>query len=540
VGFAGGCPTCAVTHARACIAEQLWHTKAKALNLPLSAGKGHSVNQGGPFTGVAIDTFTNQYNMLPDKLQGLHENFNSMTPLLTSSPRALARSRGKAFHYGCAIQYLRIPCASLTQAIHQTEALGSAPPPSLEAEKDNPDFNWDQTLPVTTRTRTTLASMQLILQHFGQAGQPLWPPPSASLYGAFLAKIPSEIPTAVLTAFALPAGWGFSLRFQPSLLALTGTGTWLAAHCLLDAPWMSPGLSLPSSAPASPSQQHALACLLSLHEASRHCDLSRYQLLVRCASEDALGALCKGAPHCPALQDIAMLFLSACVHLHLRQPLFLSSPHGQSLRPTPPNASTLALLDSATPTLRKLVRLLALRVGHKITLDLFATRCNTITPRFYSAWTEPEAEAQDAMSQTDWGQSLCPLCQKLRPDFVFLYPPFGLVPAALRKAQYDQAQGILVVPYATTAPWWPTILRISRTDHRLHPTRIPCSPTYVDNQSNPAGHYITILHFDFWQGTSPRSRSCPHGHLARGSASSCPGPDQPDLDLITAALITAP
>ena len=217
----------------------------------------------------------------------------------------------------------------------------------------------------------------------GLASQPLWPPPPASLYGAFLAGVPEELPTAVLTSFALPSGWGFTLRFHPSQRALTGTGSWTAADGLLNAPWLSAGHALPSPAPVSSAHQHALACLLSLHEASRHVDLTRHQLLVRCACEEALGALCKGAQHCPALQDIVMPFLSACLHLRLQQPLFLTSPQGQALRPIPPNAHVLALLDSATPTLRSMVRSLAQRARHSISLDLFTTRSNAITPRCY-------------------------------------------------------------------------------------------------------------------------------------------------------------
>ena len=529
-GFAGGCPTCAAAQVRACAAERLWLDKAKALNLPLSAGKGHSVHQGGPFTGVFIDTLRDQYLMLPDKLAGILETFAAAAPLDSSTPRALARSRGKAFHYGCAVQYLRIPCASLSQAIHGAETHDSTPPPKLRDEKADPSFNWDRVIPCTIRTRAAIGALHAVASQYGSAGQPIWPLPPASLYGAFLSGSATSFPTAVLTAFALPSGWGFSLRLHPASPPLTGSGPWSAALGLLDASWMSSGPALPSGAPACPAQQHALACLLALHAASRLLDLSSYQLLVRCASEGALRALGKGDPHSPALQDIAMLFLSACLLLHLPQPAFLTTPLGQLLRPSPPNATVLAILDSSTPALRTLVGNLARGAGHSFTLDLFATQRNALTPRFYSAWHEPLAEAQDALSQTDWSQSFCPLCQKSRPDFVFMYPPFELVPAALRKAQCDQAQGVLVVPYAASAPWWPTILRASRTDTRRHPLRIPCSPTYVDNQSNPAGYYLTALHFDFWQGQSPRPRACPHGRLSPRPAGPGPNPDQTDLD----------
>ena len=533
-GFEGGCPTCAAAYAKACSAEQIWLAKARVLNLPLSDGKGHSVHQGGPFTGVFIDTFIDRYLMLPDKLEGILSNFSSMIPLSDSTPRALARSRGKAFHYGCAVQYLRIPCASLTQAIHRAELPGSASPPDLHAERDDPNFDWDQSLVISSRTRAALSALHLIASQMGEAGQPLWPPPPASLYGTFLSGRPSPTPIAVLSVFVLPAGWGFSIRTTPSAPAYTSSGPWEDARGLLDAPWMAPGPLLPSSAPSCLVQQHALACLLSLHAASRLLNLGPFQLLLRCGCEPALLALSKGDPRNPSLQDISMLFLSACLQLRIRQPLVLTTPLGQFLRPTPPNAGILAILDSATPKLRTLAHSLASGAGHRFTIDLFATHSNTLTPRFYSAWAEPRAEAQDALSQLDWSQSFCPTCQKNRADFVFLYPPFELVPLALRKAQVDQAHGILVVPFASTAPWWPTILNAcNRTRrHRTRPVRIPCSPEYVENQSNPAGYYITALHFDFWQDPTPRPRACPHGHLANRLSAPGPCPDQQDRDLL--------
>ena len=92
-----------------------------------------------------------------------------------------------------------------------------------------------------------------------------------------------------------------------------------------------------------------------------------------------------------------------------------------------------------------------------------------------------------------------------------------------------------MVPYSANSPWWPSILHASRRTrrHRLRPPRIPCCPDYVENQSNPAGYYITILHFDFWSGSRPRPRACAHGHLAPRPPPPGPNPDQHDCDLLS-------
>ena len=93
--------------------------------------------------------------------------------------------------------------------------------------------------------------------------------PASSLYGQSLA-VPSA-PTAplVLTAFEFSSSWGFSLRTPRVQPGITGHGRWTDAAGLLTADWMSPGPAAASGAPRSYAQSGALACLLSLHGASR-------------------------------------------------------------------------------------------------------------------------------------------------------------------------------------------------------------------------------------------------------------------------------
>jgi hypothetical protein len=69
-GFVGGCPVCTEYHGRALKVQELWHAKARKLNIPLSA-KGHPVGQSGAFTGVAIDSFQGRFSMLPDQMESL-------------------------------------------------------------------------------------------------------------------------------------------------------------------------------------------------------------------------------------------------------------------------------------------------------------------------------------------------------------------------------------------------------------------------------------------------------------------------------------
>ena len=70
-----------------------------------------------------------------------------------------------------------------------------------------------------------------------------------------------------------------------------------------------------------------------------------------------------------------------------------------------------------------------------------------------------------------------------------------------------------MLPYAPGAPWWHTMINAARPDwpDGTRMRKVRCTPTYVLNQSNTApGHFIAIMHFDFWRGPLPRPAACLH------------------------------
>ena len=117
---AQGSPVCTEYHGRALKVQELWHAQARKLNIPLSA-KGHPVGQSGAFTGVAIDSFQGQFSMLPDKMALLVAARQELAASEVSTPRLIARVRGKALHYGCAIPFIAVAAPSLSQLMHGRE-----------------------------------------------------------------------------------------------------------------------------------------------------------------------------------------------------------------------------------------------------------------------------------------------------------------------------------------------------------------------------------------------------------------------------------
>ena len=274
-----------------------------------------------------------------------------------------------------------------------------------------------------------------------------------------------------------------------------------------------------SGAPRDATQQHALAVLLGFHAASRHSNLPTALLIIRTNCQPSIIALQQGSTSDPSLQDIAMLFQTACLELRARRPAFLAYTSGTG-PPSGSSAQRLGLpgLDSSTPALQRILHSAAGLTGHRISIDLFASSTDRVCDRFFSEDTELDSEGCNALIQPNWTQSFCPTCQRTRPEFVLLYPPFNLVKAAVKRAQQEQAQGLAVVPYAPNAPWWHTLINAGRPvwarSARLR--KLHCCPTYVQNQSNaPTGHFIAIFSFDFWAGELPRPASCIHMHLHR-------------------------
>ena len=216
---------CTEYHGRALKVQELWHAKARKLNIPLSA-KGHPVGQSGAFTGVAIDSFQGRFSMLPDKMASLVAARQELAASEVSTPRLIARVRGKALHYGCAIPFIAVAAPSLSQLMHGRETgAGPVEVPSLDTEKEL-EFDWDMKVRISERARTALEFMRIAMERYGDAGQPLWPVVPSSLYGAFLAGEAPDARILVITFDASVDGWGAVIRPMRGAQSLSADTAW--------------------------------------------------------------------------------------------------------------------------------------------------------------------------------------------------------------------------------------------------------------------------------------------------------------------------
>ena len=545
-GYVGGCAVCEEYHGRAVKVQEMWREKARALNIPLSA-KGHEVSQQGSFTGVAIDTLHGRFSMLPDKLASMVAARDDLAASATSTPRIIARVRGKALHYGCAIPFVTVAAPSLSQLMHGRETgTGPVEVPSLGEEQDA-EFDWDREIALSDRTRVALDYLRVALERYGNAGQPLWPIVPSSLYGAFLSGEERDARVLVITFDASVHGWGAVIRTSPDEAGVEVVGGYRTAVELLGATFIDPS-ALPDC-PAAQVYRETLAGFLATQAASKLYALADYTVLIRNDCTGAISALRKGSFRSPALQNVALLHNRLFMDLGASPPLYLHAP-GEVLKAEGVDDLSRSVAQDrraseSLPALRRIVASETARLGMAISLDLFAASDNTLVPRFYARYPEPLAEAADALAQLDWGRSLCPHCQRLHRECVFVFPPRRMLPAVIAKARADGLRGVFVVPFTPSDPSWPTLVAASLTppsDERYPCVVVPASSEFVRARDDLGGaQRLAIMAVDFsrWSRREFTDVCAPCGRQGelRPRASLVSASDASDRRRIAAALL---
>ncbi len=120
------------------------------------------------------------------------------------------------------------------------------------------------------------------------------------------------------------------------------------------------------------------------------------------------------------------------------------------------------------------------------TIDLFASRVNKQFDRYASFRPDPEAEMIDAFT-VHWGML----------NF-YMFPPFSVVSAVLRKILEDKAEGICVLPDWPTRAWYPKALQMCQVAPiKLQPRQdrlvLPGSPEETHPLSKSLGLLICHL-----------------------------------------------
>lgn len=448
-GLMGGCPVCLehLPHAQRLAA--FWKDLCGQLGVPLSDDKYQAPGQRPGYAGFDFDTVRGVVLIQPDKLAKLLACLADWQELAEVTPRALDSIQGRVLHYSYAIRYLRVVATQIYCL------LGSVP-----------DDLYDRPVAVGAEMRALAQEASMLVERFHSAGRPIWGRVPSSLLRVFQLEPAVGGLSFVLTWDASPSGWAALLRWwvavgsRAELKELLLVGSWPAGEAV-----------------GEQAHREALAAPLALQAACQAVDLRVRFGLLRNDAEAAIGALAKGSTGSPDMQRQAVR-LNRLAYEHELDLLLMHVP-GLALVEEGIDGASRAGTHFGSDA--NLAHVLGPRVGNdlwatirsliaplrwEVTVDLFATESNARAARFFSRFSEPGAEAVDALSVLDWASSQCPVCGKQHREVGYAYPPPPLIQQFVKKAIADAMLCVVVVPVAVTAPYWHKLVRSSLLDSK--------------------------------------------------------------------------
>ena len=429
-GLASGCPVCDRTARSSRRAQSGWHRLADELGLGLSVDKRQTPSQRVTYTGMVVDTFQRTISIPPDKKLRLAEFLEGFFDRREASLSDLASLRGRVQHYSACLPYVQ-PFVAFFSSVMGTE--------------DKPDY--DRVISLPPAVAEAAIFIRDVLEEFALRGRPLWPLVPSTLHAAFMAGETGLSHVAIITWDASLHGWGMVLRWWANKDGVVVIGT------LPDSDDMRHQV-----------RREALAGVLALEAAARVVNLTEAVVILRNDAVGALAALRKGSFSSTFLQQCAMRACRIqrglrCIPLHLHAPGRVLIAEGVD------DHSRAGALEVAGPVSSPRVRArsleLAAACGWTLTVDAFASESNSLLPRFYARYAEPNAEVEDAFTVADWAFSACPACGCPHRETLFAFPPPPLLNAFVAKARADGARAIVVTPLSVAAPFWTKLLRAS-------------------------------------------------------------------------------
>ena len=429
-GLLGGCPICRRTTRTASRSQHYWHNLAAALGLGLSDDKRQLPSQRVVYTGMVVDSYRGTISIPPEKKARLAECLEDFFFRREATLSELASLRGRIQHYSAGLPYV-LPFVALLTSIIGTDG--------------QPVYDSSVFLPPVVSEAAVF--IRGVLEDYAESGRPLWPPVASSLFDSFMAGHTGAARVVIITWDSSVHGWGLVLRW-----------------------WANPaGKVIVGSLPDTDDMQHqvrreALGGVLAFAAAAKEVDLSDAWVIMRNDAVGALSALRKGCASSTFLQQCSMRL--AMLHREARcHPLFLHAPGDLLILEGVDGLSREVASEVSGPTSSPLVRdratQLARALGWELTVDAFASESNTLLPRFFARYAEPQAEAEDAFAVGDWDRSTCPFCGRCHREVLFAFPPTRLLNRFVAKARADGVRAILVTPLAVSAPYWPKLLRAS-------------------------------------------------------------------------------
>ena len=439
---APACTACQTGFERASNLRAAFLADIKALGWLTNEKDSGPPAQRGEFIGVAFDSILGTFHLTDEQAASLIRRCEKLRRLGPSTPRKLAKLRGKLIWYSPCIHHAPIIAKPLSNWIGGPETPAA----------------WDAVRPLSP---PVLAAIDFLIQHLpalSLRARPIWPCRPMQLYARWLTQQPgSTDPNSFFSVIGVAYvdasvhGYGIAWQALPD-----DPPTILASPPHPADPWDEQ-----AHREASAYKRAAIfIASLGLH--------GRAIIVSDCLPVTA--AMSKGSPSevlQAAAEDVVTIALEADL---LFEPLWV--PGKELVDMGVDGLSRDAILDMHDMSLAPRFFQLARDLAHQhfqdfFTVDFFASTASAVCPRYWSQFPDPDAEGTDSLSAPSWCGSACE-CGSAHFDVAWLFPPMPLLKQTLAKIKNDGCRGVLLAPVTPGADWWP-ILEEATIDRRLLP-----------------------------------------------------------------------
>jgi hypothetical protein len=436
-GLLGGCPICIAALPAALNSQDAFDALLDRLHLDQS-DKTFRMAQQGVYLGVNINSNRGLYTLLEKKVVKLVRDLEEVCGIVFMSPRKCSKVRGKLSNYSFCLQRIRpfiVPFNSF-----------------IGGPKNN--WEWDREKAITDEMRD---AGSFLLKHMGtlvRLGAPIWPMQACTLYDRFMRKTlpePLQSRISVLTHDAAESGIGMVHRESPDEILHTEGRRYQDI----------------TTVATFADQLHAqvrresLGGWINFDIYRKRRNISGRYVFIRNDCQSGLYGLEKGSKS-PVIQYAAINIAKAGIEdggfpqfLHVSGKKLIeegtddgSRKHAEALRG-----------PACGSDLKAQIKRLARRANLEISVDMFASSCNALVPRFMSWTAEQDNEREDAFSARSWDVSLCPQCNKEHREIGFYFPPNNLEDKVVRRARSDGARGWFLVPNSSKSGFWQCLTR---------------------------------------------------------------------------------
>ena len=487
-GILGGCPICLAALPEALRSQDAFDVLLDRLHLDQS-DKCFRMAQQNDYLGVNVNSNRGLYTLLEKKAAKLVRDLEQVCGAAFMSPRSCSKVRGKLSNYSFCLQRIRpfiVPFNCF-----------------IGGPRNNRE--WDKTKTISDEMRD---AGSFLLRHMGtlvRLGAPIWPMPACTMYDRFMRKIlPANLQDkiSVLTHDASEDGVGMSNRESPDVILHTEGRRF---RDITTAATFAEELGVQV-------RREALGGWINYDIYRKRRNVSGRYVIIRNDCQSGLYGLHKGS-RSPVIQFAAINIAKAAIE-EGAFPLFLHVSGKRLIEEGVDEGSrrhAASLQGPACGTeLKAQIRRLTRGAKLEISIDMFASSCNALVPRFMS-WSAEEAnEREDAFSARSWDVSLCPQCEKEHREIGFYFPPNNLEDKIVRRARSDGARGWFLVPNQAKAGYWQCLSREARARFE----NIASGGQFTNTGTRKMGQH-TLFFVDFAEEADRSTPACAGAGLRR-------------------------